>query len=156
MDLNGFDAESVEPRSAFEAIPAGEYEAIIAESEEKPTKAGNGHYLQLVVQIVDGEHKGRKLWARLNLDNPNQQAVDIARAELSAICRAIGVITPKASSDLHDKPLLVKVTVKKSDYSGEFENEIKAWKPLNPDASAIGGAPPKAAAAGGKPAWMKK
>ena len=36
----------------------------------KATKAGTGQYLQLGFQILDGPHKGRKLWARLNLDNP--------------------------------------------------------------------------------------
>ena len=42
-------------------------------------------------QIAEVVHdlESRLLWARLNLDNPNQQAVQIARGELSAICRAV-------------------------------------------------------------------
>ena len=88
-DLRGFDANQVEPSADFEPIPAGKYEAVITESEMKPTKAGTGHYLQLTFQVVEGEFKNRLLWARLNLDNPNATAVQIARAELSAICRAV-------------------------------------------------------------------
>ena len=97
-NLNGFDATQVEPAAKFDPIPAGKYLAVITESEQKPTKAGTGHYLQLTFQIQEGVHKGRILWARLNLDNPNATAVQIARAELSAICRAVGVTAPTTRS----------------------------------------------------------
>ena len=59
------------PPREFEPIPAGKYLAMITESEMKPTKSGSGSYLQLTFQILEGEYKGRFLWARLNLNNPN-------------------------------------------------------------------------------------
>src|SRR5262245_42411620 len=96
-DLRGFDANQVEPSSDFEPIPAGKYLAVITGSEMKPTKADTGHFLKLTFQIIDGPYKGRNLWARLNLDNPNAIAVQIAQAELSAICRAVGVLAPHDS-----------------------------------------------------------
>ena len=77
-----FDATQVEPTSDFEPIPAGKYVAVITDSEVKDTKSGRGSYLQLAFQITEGEYKNRFLWARLNLENPNQTAVKIARAEL--------------------------------------------------------------------------
>ncbi|MEL6740300.1 MAG: DUF669 domain-containing protein, partial [Planctomycetota bacterium] len=80
--LNGFNASEVDPAADFEPIAPGSYTAVITESETKPTKAGTGSYLQLTFQIVDGEHKGRLLWARLNLDNRSETAVKIARGEL--------------------------------------------------------------------------
>ena len=46
----------------------------------KPTKTGNGQYLQLAFEIIEGEYKNRKVWARLNLENANADAVRIARA----------------------------------------------------------------------------
>ena len=70
--LNGFNASEVGPAADFEPIAPGSYTAVITESETKPTKAGTGSYLQFTFQIVDGEHKGRLLWARLNLDNPSE------------------------------------------------------------------------------------
>ena len=73
-DLRGFDANDVEPSADLEPIPAGKYQAVITESEMKPTKAGNGHYLQLAFQIIEGEYRNRFVWARLNLDNPNATA----------------------------------------------------------------------------------
>ena len=78
----------------FEPVPAGKYLAAIVESEMKPTKSGNGHFLELTFEVGEGPYKGRKLWARLNLDNPNPQAVQIARGELSAICRAVSFAAP--------------------------------------------------------------
>ena len=126
--LNNFDANTVDPASSFDPIPAGKYIAAITESEMKPTKNGNGHYLEMTFDILDGQYKGRKVWARLNLDNPNAQAVQIARGELSAICRAVGVMQPQDSIELHNLPLSIKVTCKKRDDTGEITNEIKGYE----------------------------
>ena len=126
-DLNGFDARKVDPAADFEAIPAGKYLAAITESEMKETKAGTGRYLQLTFTIIEGEYKNRILWARLNLNNPNATAVKIARAELSAICHAVGVMSPRDSVELHNLPLLITVKCKKREDTGEIVNEVKGY-----------------------------
>jgi hypothetical protein len=149
-DLRGFDANQVEPAADFEPIPAGKYEAVITESEMKPTKAGTGHYLQLAFQVIEGEFKNRFLWARLNLDNPNATAVQIARAELSAICRAVGVMAPNDSTELHNLPLVISVKCKKRDDTGELTNEIKGYsKKESPTPVA------QPVAANGTPPWKR-
>jgi hypothetical protein len=125
--LNNFDANQVEPSVAFNPIPAGRYTAAITESEYKPTKSGAGRYLQLTLQILDGEHKGRLVWARLNLENSNATTVKIARAELSAICRAAGVMQPRDSFELHNIPIEVTVGLKKRDDNGELTNIVKGY-----------------------------
>lgn len=127
-NLQGFNANDVEPTTDFDPVPAGKYLAVIAQSEVKVNKAGTGSYLQFTFQIIDGEYKGRYLWARLNLDNPNDTAVKIARAELSAICRAVGVMTPRDSIELHDLPLLIKVKCKKRTDTGEVTNELAGYE----------------------------
>ena len=126
-DLRGFDANQVEPTAALDPIPAGKYPAVITESEMKPTKTGAGSYLQLTFQIIDGDYKNRVLWARLNLDNPNATAVKIAQAELSAICRAVGVLAPRDSTELHNLPLVIHVRCKKRTDTGEISNEIRGY-----------------------------
>jgi hypothetical protein len=126
-DLNGFDASTVEPTTGFDPIPAGKYLAVITDSEMKATKAGTGSLLQLTFQIIDGEYANRLLWDRLNLDNPNSTAVEIARSDLSAICRAVGVLAPKDSAELHDLPLEIHVRCKKRNDTGELVNEIKGY-----------------------------
>jgi len=126
-NLNGFDANSVNPATDFEPLPAGKYLVLITGSEMKPTKSGNGNYLELTFQVIDEPFKGRLLWSRLNLDNPNAQAVQIAQGELSAICRAVGVMQPKDSTELHNLPLVVTVKCKKRDDTGDIVNEIRTY-----------------------------
>ena len=126
-DLKGFNANEVEPTTSFDPMPAGKYVAMIVESEMKPTKNGAGSYLELTFQIVDGPFKGRVLWSRLNLDNANPTAVQIARGELSAICRAVGVLTPKDSVELHNLPLVITVKCKRREDTGEITNEVKGF-----------------------------
>jgi hypothetical protein len=125
--LQGFDATAVEPTTPIEPVPSGKYIAMVIESENKPTKAGTGHYLQLTFEILEGDYKGRLLWARLNLDNPNAQAVSIARAELSSICRAVGVMQPNDSMELHNLPMVISVRCRKRSDSDEMSNEIRGY-----------------------------
>lgn len=149
-NLNGFDANAVDPNFAFDPIPAGKYTAVITASEMKPTKKGTGQYLELTFQIIEGEHKGRNLWARLNLDNPDATAVKIARAELSAICRAVGVLAPKDSVELHNLPLVLKVDRKNRKDTGEPTNVIRGYEKKS--AAALR---PTVAASNGKPPWQR-
>jgi hypothetical protein len=127
-DLRGFDANKVEPATQFEPIPAGKYLAMITASEFKANKAGTGRFLELVFTIIEGEHKNRQLWGRLNLENPNELAMKIAQGELSALCRAVGVLTPGDSVELHNLPLVIKVRCKKRKDTGEISNEIGGYE----------------------------
>ena len=149
-NLNGFDANTVDPNFTFDPVPAGKYTAVITASEMKPTKKGTGQYLELTFQIIEGEHKGRLLWARLNLDNPDATAVKIARAELSAICRALGVLAPKDSVELHNLPLMIKVGIKNRDDNGEPTNVIRGYEKKGAAAPR-----PTAAAGNGKAPWQR-
>jgi hypothetical protein len=133
-NLNGFDANQVEPAANLEPLPAGKYLAAITDSEMAPTKAGNGHYLKLAFQILDGPYKGRFVWARLNLVNASPTAVQIARGELSAICRAVGILAPKDSVELHNLPLVISVRCKKRADTGEINNEISGYSKREPAA----------------------
>jgi len=144
-DLRGFDARNVEQMDEFEPIPAGKYVAAVVASDMKPTKAGDGSYLELQFQILEGPHKGRILWDRLNLDNPNALAVKIARSQLAAICKSVGVLMPNDSTELHDLPLLIRVGRKRREDNGDWCNEIKAYgkKPVSGEApQAHADAPP--------------
>ena len=97
-----FNAEEVEPSSSFDPIPAGWYQAIISNSEMKATRDGYGEYLSLTLQVIEGQYENRLVFARLNLKNANDKAVDIARKDLAAICRAVGVMSPQGSEQLYE------------------------------------------------------
>lgn len=140
VQLN-FDANQVAPNAGMVPVPEGWYKVAISESEVKPTKDGAGAYLQLKCAIIDGPHANKPIFIRLNIQNTNQQAVDVAYGELSAICHATGVYQVADSSQLHGIPFQVKVTVRKDPQYGE-SNDVKAYK------DAAGNEPGKAAQGG--------
>ena len=131
MALIDFNAEEVEPQSDFSPLPVGNYTVVITQSEMKPTKTGNGQYLQLTLQVVEGEYKNRLIFDRLNIQNPNSVAQQIAQKALSSICRAVGVMHPKDSEELHDKPFSVKIGIRPA--SGEYgeSNIVKGYSSLS-------------------------
>lgn len=151
-----FDARTVAPDAgAQEAIPAGWYIAQIDQSEVKPTSSGDGSFLECRYVILDGQHKGRKVFSRFNLRNPSEEAVRIAYGQLSALCHAVGVVLCEDSQQLHNLPVKVKVSVRKGSpkkdkdtglptgENYEDSNDIKAWANVNAETPAAGAQAPQ-------------
>lgn len=138
--IGGFDANKVEPNKPMEVLPAGDYDAIIVKSDLKDNAKGTGKLLNLELQIINGPAQNRKLWDRLNVVNSNPVAEQIAKGTLSAICRAVGVLTPRDSAELHNKPLRAKVAITK-DTNGNPRNEVKGYSGRQ---AGPGGPPPAA------------
>lgn len=152
-----FDATQVEPNQPFAVIPAGKYKAQIVASEIRATNNGAGQYLWFELDILDGEHAGRKLFERLNLWNDNAAAVEIAQRTLSAICHATGQLHVEDSEALHFKPMLVTVRVRpagpgKDGKSYDASNEIRGYEAANGAAPAPVASAPAAHAARAAPA----
>lgn len=120
-----FDATVVEPTATFEPLPAGRYVVQIVASEMRPTRDGSGQYLWIEMDVLEGEHQGRKLWDRLNLVNPNAQAVEIAQRTLSAICHAAGRLQLQDSEELHLIPMLVDVKVQPPRNGYDASNKVR-------------------------------
>ena len=129
VSLKGFDASNVPERLNFDAIPAGQYLMVITSSEKKDAKKVPNKYLELTFEVVDGMHKSRKVWTRLNIWNSSSQAVQIAMSELGEIARACGVAKPEDSSKLHNIPILVTIGIAKEEYNGKKQNEIIKYEP---------------------------
>ena len=129
MAFLSFNAAQVQPQASFDPIPAGKYICQITESEIKSTKAGTGQQLVLTWEVLEGDFKGRKIWDRLNISNPNKQAEQISQAALSAICHAAGVLQMQDSSQLHNKPMRIRVNIKKSE-GYEPSNEVKGYEAI--------------------------
>jgi hypothetical protein len=119
----------------FQVIEPGEYPAVITKSEMKPTKDGSGQRLNLTLQILSGKYQNRTLFDGLNVKNKSQQAEQIGRSQLKAVCVAVNVPDPKVSEELHNKPLMIKVAVGK-DQNGNPRNEIKGYKARLPQQTA--------------------
>ena len=125
-----FNAETVQPDAGFDPVPAGDYPVVVTDSEMKPTKAGTGHYLQLTLQVIDGQAKGRLIWYRLNIQNPNATAQEIGLRQLSALCHAVGKLQVQDSTELHGIPFVARVIVREDPNYGP-SNEVKSVKGFN-------------------------
>lgn len=162
-----FNPNTVAPSEDLSPIPSGEYVAIIVDSGCKPTKNNAGHYLELVYQVIDGQFKGRKVWARFNFDNANADAVRIGMEQLSAVCHACGNLAEfnpyNGAQHLHNIAHVIRVELQKANPAKNRErdsNEVKAWKkaggvvqqaPAQPAAAA-----PAPQQAGAAPTWAQQ
>ena len=116
-------------------IPEGEYPAVLNSWNWKATKAGNGHYLELEFIIVEHLLMNRKHWERLNLDNQNEKARNIARELLNKFLKALPWTDPigneeelfKAMGDIQGKKINMVIKHRKKP-DGEKEVQIKNFK----------------------------
>jgi len=134
-----FDANTHDPADNYDPLPAGKYEVEIIESEMKTTKNGLGQYLQLTLEVQTGEFKGRRVWDRLNLVNPNQAAVDIANRTLSQICRACGEMNVTDSEQLHYRRIGCKLKVRKATPEFDASNDVAGYFAVSATAPAASG-----------------
>lgn len=147
-----YTADPNDVQGDYSPIPAGEYKVHIADSDMKPTKNGNGSYLQLEMEVLEGDQQGRKLFDRLNLDNPNSQAVEIAQRTLNAICVAVGKLSISDSNELHNIPMVavVKVDPPRGEYGAS--NSIRTYKPVG---AATSSPAPSPSGGGSSPPWKR-
>ncbi|MGE4486334.1 MAG: DUF669 domain-containing protein [Synergistaceae bacterium] len=126
-----FDSNQYEPLGDFQPIPEGMYHVICVNSEIKPTKDGNGSYIELQFKVQGGDYDGRLLFERLNLWNQNEVAVDIANKTLTSICLVTGVSQFNDTNQLHGIPFTIYVTVQPA--KGEYgpSNNIKGYYDVN-------------------------
>ncbi|MCL2001549.1 MAG: DUF669 domain-containing protein, partial [Planctomycetes bacterium] len=126
-----FNAEEVEPAN-FDPLPEGKYQVVVSASEMKPTKKHNGAYLELEIVVIDGPYINRKVWTRFNMDNPNADAVRIAKQQLSGLCRAVGMMHINDSSQLHNRPFIAYIVCKPRGDGNGLQNEVKSYEAVPP------------------------
>lgn len=175
-----FNTESAPKReNNFDLLPAGWYTAQVTESDIVPLKSGMGNALKLTFEVLSDGYRNRKVWARLNIQHRGSpEAERIANEQLRELCESIGIVRMSDTVELHNKPVQIKVKVRKSDDPQyEDQNEVNAFKAVGgspahgqaiaagmnqraaaPAANApVANAAPAAAAAGGSaPPWAKR
>jgi hypothetical protein len=160
-----FNTDSVEKRkNSYELLPAGWYTAQVAESEIVDMKSGNGQALKLTIEVLQDGYLGRKIWTRLNVRHTDQKTEGIAQQQLRELCDSIGLARFRDTTELHNKPMQIKVKIRKDD-SGKYEdqNEVNGFKPAIGGGGHVAAAAPRAAvpaanapAAGAVPPWQKR
>lgn len=168
-----FNAANVAPQESIAPIPSGVYLAHVIESDVKALKSGNGTALALTFQVMQGPYANRKVWASINVRHSNAEAERIAQSQLSALCHAVGVINLQDTTQLHMRPVNIRVKIRK-DESGQYgdRNEVSGYEAAGAGAAPTGvsggmfppappapaqqanpfGAPPPAAAPAAAPA----
>lgn len=138
-----FDARNYDPSTGgADVFETGEYSFQIVKSEAKTTKAGNGTMLVLEAACLDEGFAGKRLAIRLNVQNPSQQAMEIAYRDLSAICHVVGVLQLTATEQLHGRPFRVRLEkMPRSDDPNKFNNEIRAYLDMQGNAPVKGQMP---------------
>jgi len=130
MPIIDFDAvESDFAPRTFEALPRGDYTAMITDSILKETKAGTGHYIALTMEIIDGAFSGRKIWDNLNVKNQNPTAEKIAHASLTQYFESCGLDLQKGANteSLYNIPFKLMLGVDQNDQS---RNRVMGSSPL--------------------------
>ncbi len=152
FNAGGFIAAN--PSHSRAPLPKGIYPVIVLDSGIKATRKGDGHYIELTMQVIDGQFAGRRYWERLNVSNPNKQAEDIALARLQSLCQAVGVPNMKDTSELHDKPFSIELDIDRKD---ETRNRVMSIQSADWADTASLPTPAKAAApaASSKKPWEK-
>lgn len=164
--LGNFDATQVKPAEAFSVIPPGRYKVQIVDSDIRASKNGNGSYVWLELEILEGEFQGRKLWDRITNKNSNPEAEGIGQRQLSALCHACGKLRPSDTEELHFIPIIATVRVKPSrtdpntGTTYDSSNEVRGYSPLEETTSrpAAPSARPGATAASSAavPPWKQR
>ena len=171
-----FNTNSVEKReNNYELLPPGWYIAQVSESDIVELGTGNGKALKLTFDILSDQGRGRKVWARLNIQHTSPKTETIAQQQLRELCDSIGIVQMQDTVELHNKPVQIRVKIRKSeDPRYDDSNDIAGFKPV--DGAASGGvatppasvprpfsapantaaAPAAAAPAGSAPPWAKK
>lgn len=131
-------------------LPEGEYLVNVMDSDYKPTKKGDGHYVAIQFEVTEGPHEGRYLWSNYNIDNPNPQAQEIGEQQFAKLCLAtLGKPSCGDTDDLLGKRCLVGVGFEKNDPS---RNRVKYANPVSAGAAATA---PAASPAAVKKPWQK-
>lgn len=125
MPQINFDANSV-PESNYEPIPAGDYMVWISESHIETSQAGN-QQLKVTMEVMQPERfAGRKLFASFTMQSNNPKAVETGMRILAGVCKAVGVMSPRDSEELHNIPFFTRVEVKQLD-SGKIVNDPRGF-----------------------------
>lgn len=130
-NLFAVDTTGVDKMGGFEVYPSGLYNAVLVSASKKPTKDGNGAFIECVYQFIDGDFTGKKFTSRMNLWNANTQAVDIAKRELKSLRAATGNHDQESNlAAFVNKPVVLNISAKaRKDDPTKAENNLVSIDP---------------------------
>lgn len=143
-----FTLDSVPAQTTnYDAIPAGLYEATIANAEIKDSKSG-GKYINVRYDITGPSHAGRVVFGMITISNANPKAEEVGRQQLGELIRAIGLDKLSDTDQLIGGSLIIKLDVEQSEKYGE-QNRVRGFRPASKGK-------PTVAVATNTPPWQRK
>lgn len=95
--------------TSYIPFPVGEYQLEIVESDYVTNSTGTGNILKCKAQVVGGDFDQRPFYINYDLENDNPDAQEIGQREFARLRRAVGVLAPENSAELHWKRFRVKL-----------------------------------------------
>lgn len=127
MAFIDFNAQQVPEDTGPEPLPAGDY-LIYVESSELRQEDDGTQKLSMVAKVIQPEHfAGRTLFPSFTMYSSNTSHVQTGQRLLALVCRAVGVIHPRDSEELHDKPFWTRVVPKASSSGKVYSNMTTFW-----------------------------
>jgi hypothetical protein len=105
----------------FAIIPEGtEVKLKCTEAEDKATSTG-GEMIAATFVVVEGEHKGRKIWMNFNTVNKSEKAQNFGRRMIAGWSRASGKPNAKNTDELLDRPFWAKLGIEAG--TGQYKDK---------------------------------
>lgn len=137
-NLGGATFGQGEYKDEYQPLPVGQYTLAITDTQMKASgqnsKNPGVEYLMIEQTVQGSEYDGRKLFTRLNINNPDDKTKKIAFVELERIATAIGKIIQN-HEDLRGTKFLADVVIEEGKNGFGDSNRVKKYY-------AIGGAVP--------------
>lgn len=112
----------------YNALPAGQYIAIIKKAELKDNSKKTGQIIKIQYQVIDGQFKGKSFFDSLNISNPNETAVEIGLSRLNSILTIGGLNELHDTDDLVRANIIVLATLIVENDNGNEKNKLIAMK----------------------------
>lgn len=122
-----FNASAVPEDTGPEPLPAGDY-CIYIESSDIRTEDDGTQKLSMVAKVIQPEqYAGRTLFPSFTMYSANADHVKTGQRLLALVCKAVGVIHPRDSVELHDKPFFTRVVPKAAASGKVYSNLTTFW-----------------------------
>lgn len=149
-----FDATEQEPMAPLGAWTPAKQKVVVEAADVKPTKSGDGEYVEIQFRAVDGPNEGRAHWERYNISNPNQEAERIAKAAFASLCLALGVPKVTDTDQLIGRACVIETRIGKRKDNNEDVTKISGY--FGSDVAPAAPARAKTSASGSAMPWQKK
>lgn len=121
-----FSRDKMPEATSFSPLPVGDYVCAIKSTAVKPTRAGDGQYIKLEMEVAQGDYTGRKVFTQITFQHPNEMTVEIGLKNLNKLCECAGLQNISDSDQLVGSICAVNLTIRK-DQNGNDQNEVKYY-----------------------------